>query len=145
VNVGSVLYFTEDIQFRFRNQRKVKKWIIHTILSEKKKFQSLNIIFCSDSYLHTLNVNYLQHDTLTDIITFDNSEVNLISGELFISIPRVKENANLFHISFYHELHRVIIHGVLHLLGYSDKTSKQQLEMRKKEDIYLSLLPNFLN
>jgi len=100
----------------------------------------LNYIFCSDTYLHKINLEYLKHDTLTDIITFDYSEKKQISGDIFISIDRIKENALKFNQSTDIELNRVLIHGVLHLLGYKDKTPKEKETMRAKEDFYLTLL-----
>jgi len=100
----------------------------------------LNYIFCSDTYLHKINLEYLKHDTLTDIITFDYSEKKQISGDIFISIDRIKENAPKFNQSTDIELNRVLIHGVLHLLGYKDKTPKEKETMRAKEDFYLTLL-----
>ncbi|NOX46547.1 MAG: rRNA maturation RNase YbeY [Chlorobi bacterium] len=134
-------FFEEDIKFLLRNKRKLRNWFRATILEEGGKPGTLNFIFCSDSYLLDLNTSYLKHDTLTDIITFDLSEnEQSVAGDIFISIERVKENAKSFQISFPRELHRVLIHGILHLLGYKDKTPSQQKEMRSKEDYYLSLL-----
>ena len=99
----------------------------------------INYIFCSDNYLHQINFQYLDHDTFTDIITFDQSDKDQIEGDIFISIDRVHENANERNISFVNELHRVMIHGILHLLGYNDKTPKEKQLMREKEDECLSL------
>lgn len=136
----SIKYFTEDISFKLSHPRKTASWIKSTIHAEDFILGDVNFIFCSDKYLHSMNVEYLKHNTLTDIITFDNSEEDeLITGDIFISITRVRENAKTFDRPFDEELHRVIIHGVLHLLGYSDKTSSKQKQMRKKEDAYLSL------
>ena len=100
----------------------------------------LSVIFCDDEYLKRINVKYLGHDYYTDIITFDYSEKNLVSGDLFISIDRVDENARLNNVDFINELYRVIIHGVLHLCGYNDKTLKEKKEIRAKEDYFLSLI-----
>jgi probable rRNA maturation factor len=134
-------FFIEDITFKLSNPRKVVSWINNSIKSEGAVLASINYIFCSDEYLLDINRQYLNHNTYTDIITFDNSEEqNSIEGDIFISIERVKENAVKFNKSFESELHRVIIHGVLHLLGYSDKSSRKKAVMRKKEDTYLSLL-----
>jgi rRNA maturation RNase YbeY len=114
--------------------------------SEHKDIDFVNVIFCSDSFLLDLNKHYLNHDTYTDILTFDYSDASTnVSGDIFISIDRVKENAKQFKTTFLQELHRVIIHGFLHLAGYKDKTRPEQQLMRSKEDIYLSLQPNFFN
>lgn len=100
----------------------------------------INVIFCSDQYLLQLNKGYLKHDYFTDILTFDLSEgAGPLEGDLFISIPRIRENAKLLKVDFSQELHRVIVHGVLHLMGYSDKKSADKARMREKEDAYLSL------
>jgi len=140
---NSIQFFEEDIKFLLKDKRKLRNWFRATILEERGKPGTLNFIFCSDSYLLNINTSYLNHNTLTDIITFDLSEDNhSVSGDIFISIERVKENATSFKITFPQELHRVLIHGILHLLGYKDKTPSQQKEMRSKEDYYLSLLIN---
>jgi rRNA maturation RNase YbeY len=136
----SVHFFCEDVVFKLKNVRKTTSWIKSSILNEGKTLGELNFIFCSDSHLLKMNIEYLQHNTYTDIITFDNSEEKgLISGDIFISIDRIGENALKFQKSKDDELHRVIIHGVLHLLGYSDKTANKKTIMRRKEDAYLSL------
>jgi rRNA maturation RNase YbeY len=145
VSLKETQFFTEDISFTLRNKNKLRKWIQVVIGNEKKLPGSLNFVFCSDEYLHKLNVQYLDHDTLTDIITFDLSEnADEISGEIYISIDRVKENAKKFTVPFYNELQRVMIHGILHLAGYHDKTQEQVTIMRGKEDKCLSLLPEIL-
>lgn len=133
-------FYSEDIIFRMREIRAKKAWIIDCIESEDKKPGDISFIFCSDEYLHKMNIEYLSHDTLTDVITFDYTEDELISGDIFISIPRVKENAALYSKGFAEELNRVVIHGVLHLCGYKDKTSKDQKLMRQKENEKLLLL-----
>jgi probable rRNA maturation factor len=139
---SSIHFFYEDVDFHFTTIRKTKTWLKEVIKAEKKSLGELNYIFCSDGFLTTINFQYLHHNTFTDIITFDTSEdVRFIEGEIFISIDRVKENALKFNASFQDELHRVMVHGVLHLVGYSDKTSQQTKIMRKKEDAYLSLRP----
>jgi rRNA maturation RNase YbeY len=111
---------------------------------EKTKIESLDVIFCDDDYLHQLNVTHLNHDTLTDIITFDLTEPNqkAKTGELYISVTRVKENAKLFQTTFKRELHRVVFHGLLHLCGYKDKNKNDIVTMRSKEDHYLALYFN---
>ncbi len=137
---STIYFFYEDVDFHFTAIRNTKSWLKQVIRTENKKLGELNYIFCSDAFLADINLQYLNHTTLTDIITFDTSEDgHLIKGEIYISIERVKENATKFKVSFDQELHRVMVHGVLHLLGYSDKTSQQKKIMRKKEDAYLSL------
>ena len=139
---SSIHFFYEDVDFHFANIRKTKAWLKDVFKTENKRLRELNYIFCSDGFLAGVNLQYLHHNTLTDIITFDTSEdVRFIAGEIFISLDRVKENALKFRASFEEELHRVMVHGVLHLVGYSDKTSQQKKIMRKKEDAYLSLRP----
>jgi probable rRNA maturation factor len=136
----AINFFTEDIEFKLDHPRKTSKWIKDSINEEGSKLQSLNFIFCSDSYLLKINRDYLNHNTLTDIITFDQSESKgSIQGDIFISIERITENARKFNVSRDTELHRVIIHGVLHLLGYGDKSPAKKTKMREKEDRYLSL------
>ena len=114
-------------------------WIAKNISKENKKVGQLNFIFCSDSYLLEINKKYLNHDFFTDVISFDYTEENRISGDIYISLDRVKENAKEFGYSIKDELHRIIIHGLLHLLGYSDKTPDLKVIMKDKEDFYLSL------
>ena len=125
--------------FEIAHNSKLKTWIKSVIRKERSTLDELNFIFCDDKYLLEKNKTFLNHDTLTDIITFDYSEKNTVKGDVFISIERVKENALVYKVSFENELQRVIIHGVLHLLGYKDNNEKQKREMRKKEDFYLSL------
>jgi rRNA maturation RNase YbeY len=138
--MAAINFFCQDISFILPKPRKISSWIKAAIKSEDHILEELNFIFCSDEYLLSINLQYLNHRTYTDIITFDTSEhERKIEGDIFISIERVKENALNLNISFQDELHRVIMHGVLHLLGYSDKTTTQTKEMRKKEDAYLSL------
>jgi len=136
----SIRFFNEGLRFSVPHPRKTTSWIKDAIKREKRTLDELNFIFCSDEYLRSINLDYLKHDFYTDIITFDNSEEKLrIAGDIFISIDRVKENAVELAIPFETELHRVIIHGVLHLVGYSDKSRNKKTLMRKKEDAYLSL------
>jgi len=132
-------FFEEQIRFKLSKPRKTTAWILEVISLEKSTTKGLNFIFCNDSYLRKINIEYLRHHNLTDIITFDYSEESGIQGDVYISIQRVKENALKFNTEFDDELHRVIVHGVLHLLGYSDKTTRAKATMRKKEDAYLSL------
>lgn len=137
---GTINFFNEDIDFTLKNKIKLKRWIKTTIVSENHKLGELNFIFCSDEYLLEVNKQYLNHDTYTDIITFDNSDINLlIIGDIFISYDRIRENAVKFGVSEIDELHRIIIHGTLHLLGYKDKSKADKALMTTKEDIYLHL------
>jgi len=137
----SIRFFCEDVDFKLKNSKKSILWIKSSILAEGKAPGDINFIFCSDIHLLQMNIEYLQHNTYTDIITFDTSEEeDIISGDIFISIDRVRDNATTFKKEMDNELHRVIIHGVLHLIGYSDKTTNKKSIMRRKEDAYLSLL-----
>ena len=134
----SINFFEEDISFKLKNKTAVKQWIKTTIEAEGYKLKELNYIFCSDEYLLKINQQYLDHDTYTDIVTFDNSEKDrIIEGDIFISIDRIRENAVKFNSGEANELHRVIIHGALHLLGYQDKTAEKKKIMTEKEDQYL--------
>jgi rRNA maturation RNase YbeY len=138
----SIHFFEEGLKYMPDQADTIRRWIDKSIQSEDKKAGELNIIFCSDDYLHKINLEYLNHDTFTDIITFDNSEEeDSIEGDLFISIERVQENARDIGVSFEEELARVMIHGVLHLIGYKDKSPEESQKMRAKEDHYLSLRP----
>jgi probable rRNA maturation factor len=133
-------FFQEDVQCTLKNKTALRNWINNTISSEGLTLEELNFIFCSDEYLLKINQEYLNHDTYTDIITFDNSdEKELVLSDIFISIDRIKENSKKFGVSFKNELHRVIIHGVLHLLGYPDKKKDEKSLMTQKEDFYLAL------
>jgi rRNA maturation RNase YbeY len=135
----SINFFEEDISFKLKNKTAVKQWVKSTIEAEGYKLKELNYIFCSDEYLLKINQQYLDHDTYTDIVTFDNSEKDgIIEGDIFISIDRIRENAVKFSSGEINELHRVIIHGALHLLGYLDKTAEKKKIMTAKEDHYLS-------
>ena len=131
-------FHSEDIEFSLSNPEQVADWIATIIEQHDFELAGLTYIFCSDDYLHQINVEYLDHDTLTDIITFDNSsEDKVITGDIFISIERIRENAAKFNQSVTDELHRVIIHGALHLLGYKDKTAIDSKNMTQMEDKYL--------
>jgi rRNA maturation RNase YbeY len=134
----SIQFFSEDLDYSIRQKNLLRQWISSCIKHEKQSPGNINIVFCSDEYLHKMNIDYLNHDTLTDIITFDNSQDDEISGDLFISLERVRENAKQFSKKLSDELHRVIIHGVLHLCGYGDKTKSEEAKMREMENIYLS-------
>lgn len=133
-------FFSEELEFKPSHPKKTAQWIKNAVDQEKKEIKLLNIIFCTDEYLYGINREYLNHKTLTDIVTFDQSDdPNFIEGDIFISIQRVHDNASKFNTVFDEELHRVIIHGVLHLIGYDDKSETKKKVMRKKEDAYLSL------
>ena len=138
--LSSINFHSEDVDFHLVNEKKTIKWIKDSIKNENKIVGEISYIFCSDEYLHKMNLEYLNHDTFTDIITFDYTEKNNVSGDIFISIDRVKENAVKFKTIFENELSRVIIHGVLHLIGYKDKSIQDKEQMRSKEDFYLTLL-----
>lgn len=138
----SINYCLEDVSFPKIQKRKITNWIKETILAEGKIAGNISFIFCSDDYLLNVNKQYLNHDYFTDIITFDYVENNVISGDIFISCDRVKENASVYKTGFSNELTRIIIHGVLHLLGYKDKSKSEKLLMTKKEDFYLEVLAN---
>ncbi|MCD6660989.1 MAG: rRNA maturation RNase YbeY [Lentimicrobium sp.] len=133
-------FYSEDVPFRLSDIRIKRQWLEKVIESEGKIAGEISYIFCSDDYLYKMNVQYLNHDTLTDVITFDYTEANKISGDIFISIPRVEENASEFGKTFADELNRVMVHGILHLCGYKDKTTKDEKIMRLKEDEKLELL-----
>lgn len=135
-----IYFHAEEVAFPLGlDRQKTKKWIESTILAEGKKGGILNYIFCSDPYIHQINKEYINHDYYTDIITFDYSENENISGDIFISLETVSSNAIKFSQSIEKELNRVIIHGILHLLGYADKTKIEKKQMTQKEDQYLSV------
>jgi probable rRNA maturation factor len=138
--MSSVHFFYNEVRFKLKNPRKVTSWIKRVVEKEGSSIQEINYIFCSDSYLLSLNQGFLKHNTLTDIITFDSSEEDsVLTGEIYISVERVKENARKYTVSFEDELSRVMIHGILHLLGYKDKKPAEKTLMRKKEEASLSL------
>ena len=133
-----MISFNYETDFKLENETKISEWISKTISSENCKEGELNYIFCSDYYLHKINVDFLNHDTLTDIISFDYSVGKELHGDIYISVERVEDNAQDFEVSFEDELARVMIHGVLHYCGYKDKSSDDAKLMRSKEDYYLS-------
>lgn len=135
----AIYFSTENIHFDLKGKMRVKRWITDIIKAQGKKVGDISYLFCDDAYLIEVNRAYLNHDTYTDIITFDYVEDNLISGDIMISVERVKENAQLFGSTFDQELHRVIIHGILHLLGQGDKTAPEATQMRKKEEAALAV------
>ena len=135
----AIYFSSENLDFELENESKVKKWISAVVNAQNSRVGNINYLFCDDAYLININRTYLNHDTYTDIITFDYVEGNVVSGDIMISVERVKENAALFSSTFEQELHRVVIHGVLHLLGQADKTDEEATEMRKKEEAALAL------
>jgi rRNA maturation RNase YbeY len=137
--MSKINFHSTDKPFVFPQKRKLKLFLEDIFKKEKKKIQQLDYIFCSDEYLLQINQQFLQHDYYTDIITFDLSETKSVTyGEIYISLDRVKDNAIQIKSSYKTELLRVIIHGILHLCGYKDKTKAQKQEMREKEEFYLS-------
>ena len=133
-----IVFFNEDINFKFQGKDKFKSWLKKVADKEGFSINNLNYIFCSDEYLHKINLEYLDHDTYTDIITFDNSEdESSLEGDIFISIERVRENSQTLNTVFEEELKRVIIHGLLHLCGYDDHTPEDKAEMRRLESEFI--------
>ncbi len=139
-----MINFYTETNFCLDHENEYLSWIELCIKKNKFQLGEINYIFVDDVYLHKMNTKFLNHDTLTDIITFDYSIDKLLSADIYISIDRIKENADKFNVDFYNELSRVMIHGVLHLMGLKDKTESDKLEMRKAEDLCLADL-SFLN
>ena len=138
--IRGIRFFKEDCSVVLKNKAQLRDWFINTSRAEGNRIKELNYVFCSDAYLLEMNQSYLNHDTYTDIITFDNSETDEnVLGDIFISIDRIKENAKNFGVSETDELHRVMIHGLLHLLGYGDKSKTEKAKMTEKENHYLAL------
>ncbi len=136
--MSKINFFYEGIDFCLEQKQLYEKLIQQIFADNEKEIECINIIFCDDSYLLKINQDFLQHDFYTDIITFDNSVSDEINADIFISIERVRENAICFKESFQRELTRVVAHGVLHLMGYDDKTEIDKTLMRKKEDFYIN-------
>ena len=134
-----MIEYTVVGKFNLDDEKQIADWVQFTLDSEEKELGELNYIFCDDNYLHDINVKTLKHNTLTDIISFDYTQGIVVSGDVYISYERVNENANELNVSFKDELHRVMIHGVLHYCGYKDKSEEDKMMMRAKEDYYLSL------
>ena len=134
-----MITFNYETEFNLRTETQIANWISKSIVNEAYKEGDINYIFCDDDYLLELNIKHLKHNTLTDIISFDYTLGKIISGDIFISVDRVKENALEYKVKVDDELQRVIIHGVLHFCGYKDKTKDDKWLMSKKEDYYLSL------
>jgi rRNA maturation RNase YbeY len=135
-----VITFNSETSFTLKNQKKLVKWISDVISSDGFQVGEINYIFCNDSYLNKINQEFLNHDTFTDIISFDYTLGKEIGGDIFISIERVLENAEKFNEVFENELYRVMIHGILHFMGYKDKTKKEKTLMRTKEDEKIFIL-----
>ena len=133
----TILFHNADTSYILKNKRIISSWITDTIKEEEKQLEEISYIFCTDDYLLKINQEHLDHDTYTDIITFDYTEDGIISSEIYISVDRVRENAKNLGVGALDEMHRVIIHGVLHLCGYKDKSDLQSQEMRGKENYYL--------
>ena len=134
-----MITFNYESEFNLENESVYSNWIARIIESEEYLIGEINYIFCDDEYLHTINVQYLNHDTLTDIISFDYTEGKVISGDIFISTERVHDNAIDFNVSFNEELKRVMVHGVLHYCGYKDKSDSDVQIMRQKEEEKINL------
>ncbi|MES2519515.1 MAG: rRNA maturation RNase YbeY [Bacteroidota bacterium] len=135
-----IIFFNEDVNLKLQGKNNFKAWLKKVAEKEGFKIKDLNYIFCTDEYLHKINLEYLDHDTYTDIVTFDNSEdEDTIEGDIFISIERVKENSQTLNTVFEEELKRVIVHGILHLFGYDDHSPEDKAEMRRLETEYISL------
>lgn len=134
-----MINFNYESKFQLENEEAISNWISTSILSEDKKEGEISYIFCDDEYLHKINLEYLNHDTLTDVISFDYTMGNEIGGDIFISVERVADNAKDFKVSFEEELMRVMIHGVLHYCGYKDKGECNEELMRSKEDEKLAM------
>lgn len=134
-----ISYFFEDTDFLYKGKALNNRWLRTVIESEIRSTGNISIIFCSDNYILDINQRFLGHDYFTDIITFDYCEGSKISGDLFISVDSVRENAIEYGVLFYEELNRVMVHGILHLIGYDDHTEDDIRQMRSKEDYYLSL------
>lgn len=135
----AIRFSVQDVHFELENEQNLKKWISNVVLRRGKAVGNISYLFCDDNYLLGVNRQYLNHDTYTDIITFDYVVGNLVSGDIMISVDRVGENAEKFGVPFEQELHRVVIHGVLHLLGQGDKTDSEAAEMRCLENDALAL------
>lgn len=135
-----VYFHSESVNFNLKHKLKYKSWLLNLVASFKKKVGELNFIFVDDKKLLQINVEYLKHNYYTDIITFNYNNGNVISGDIFISIERVRENSNKFNTSFQNELSRVMVHGVLHLLGFDDSTKEEKAKIREMEEKSLSVL-----
>ncbi|MFD2551507.1 rRNA maturation RNase YbeY [Bizionia sediminis] len=133
-----MISFNSENDFVLADPEQLETWITEVVANENFELGEINYIFCSDEYLHDLNVKYLNHDTLTDVISFDYTVGNVIQGDIYISTDRVADNAKDFKVSFAEELHRVMVHGILHYCGYKDKSDLELAAMRRMEDYYLN-------
>ncbi len=140
----AVYFFNEDIDFPPLNKKQVKKWLQTVVKKHHKTLGDINYIFTSDSYILKINQEHLKHDYYTDVITFDYTENNKISGDIYISLDTVKSNAELLNQDYNKEFNRVLIHGILHLIGFKDKNETDATEMRKQEELSLEILKNIL-
>ncbi|WP_256002735.1 rRNA maturation RNase YbeY [Pedobacter deserti] len=137
----AIFFFSEDLNFTLKNKTVIRSWLLDVIQAEGYMLSELNFIFCSDAYLLDINKRFLQHDTFTDVVTFDSSEEpKTIQGDIFISVDRIRENASTYKEPFLKELCRVMVHGTLHLLGYKDKSKTDKARMTDREDHYLAIL-----
>ena len=137
-----MILFNYEADFILKEEQILKDWIMNVVQENGFEVGEINYVFCDDEYLHKLNVEFLKHDTLTDIISFDNTLGKLLNGDIFISIDRINDNAKDFKVTFEEELHRVMIHGVLHYMGFKDKSDDDKREMRNKENQALFYLNN---
>ncbi|RTY95879.1 rRNA maturation RNase YbeY [Flavobacterium sp. GT3R68] len=134
-----MINFNYETDFELDNETAISDWLSQVIVSENKKEGEINYVFCDDEYLHKINMEYLNHDTLTDIISFDYAVGNELHGDIFISVERVRDNAQDFDVSFEEELKRVLVHGILHYCGYKDKAEDDEALMRQKEEEKIAL------
>lgn len=132
-------FYSEDREYRLTKKADVREWLQQAVIDHEREMREVNYIFCSDHYLHRINKRFLRHDDYTDIITFDYAEDERLRADVYISIDRARENASTFDVAVPDEIHRLLIHGLLHLLGYTDKTDEDKSIMSAKEDYYLSL------
>ncbi|MBE50557.1 MAG: rRNA maturation RNase YbeY [Flavobacteriales bacterium] len=132
-----MIKYLYNTDFKLKNEKTISSWIINVIDEETKELGEINFYFCDDNELLESNTKYLNHEEYTDILTFDYSEKKLVSADIMISVDRIQENSSIFDQKFEDELHRVIIHGILHIIGYNDKTEEEKKLMRKKEDYYI--------
>ena len=132
-----MIKYLYNTDFKLKNEKTISSWIINVIDEETKELGEISFYFCDDNELLESNTKYLNHEEYTDILTFDYSEKKLVSADIMISVDRIQENSSIFDQKFEDELHRVIIHGILHIIGYNDKTEEEKKLMRKKEDYYI--------
>lgn len=138
--IERISFQTQDIDLVIKEKNKIRLWIVNAIKNEGKKTGDITYIFCTDNYLLQMNQQYLQHDDYTDVITFDYTEGDRASGDIFISYERILDNSNILDTKLEDELHRVMIHGIMHLCGYKDKQTDDRKQMTEKENQYLNLL-----